>query len=1005
MPDLEQLFELLERVFNNSVAIWVSRILVLLFILFATLWLLHGIIDLIKKILPIFYKPEEKTRNQRRRRFAGYIKDEIEKLNKSEKWSDKRFTELEAEIEAEGEFKKSSFIPFFYRVKSGLRREKSLSKALEDSNARLILLSGDPGSGKSIAFRHIALKMTGFAEASRSNLTAIPLYFNLKNLEHQPDRIIDREMIMDFVIKNLNRIGDRDIGKFLEEEFEQGLREGTWLFLFDSFDEIPEVLGSKEVDETIQSYASAILDFLGGMNRCRGIIATRQFIGTQLKGYFGWTRFRISPLAPERQRELIGKSGIQSSQKNHLIGQLDVCTPDIRQMASNPLFLHLLINHISNNNPFPENAHIVFETFVDDRLNRDADRLQRKYGISSSQLREVAENVAFSMSADSTLGLSPTRYKLFQAMDLQGFELTGQVSLGLDALEDINLAYCPEGDHASGDTRSFTFVHRRFQEYFATAVVLRKTDKISPKELLGNPRWRETTVVLCQTQPLVKLVNIIQEIRRLLSANINQIYPSIEPMQNPSADADQSKFSILYPWPEGLLYLLSLIQDGFSSYKGSLPDDIRKMIGYIVLTACTEGTLPDRKAALEVAGVAPDQVLTDIIRVAIRHKSLFLNEAVYRQVGKLSSIPDDIGRWIINSLIARMAYYRLYPDRHEVEAFLARLPQSSRFIKIMRILMILPYIDISILFLVGLVFPIRLGNNLSFLTLGQPFYIILGSSFVTLFALLFIHSGFMSSAMFLGNSIRQGSHNQEVISDFNVMLRFFYIAYIFYSSGPKISSIAFGLMSSYVLLITPAMLYFSRTNLYSPRNSDWFLAPARLILLWIRDIPSFLKSSMISFKNDWRTNVFSSLLLLLVLLGFSLITWIGEKNSLVLGLLAIIFIGLFIGWFYWNLTRSANPYIRDRRNWRLWKRSRPRLMDEIEFTQYWKKFQTDLYKMRLVVDIGQRDALLATPKTEELLKNMILKLEHTTNRETISSIRLLDEMCLLLELIQNRLNN
>ena len=75
---------------------------------------------------------------------------------------------------------------------------------------------------------------------------------------------INRELIESFVKQELNRINDRDIEQFLEEEFQVGVKEGTWLFLFDSFDELPEVLSSVEADTTIGDYAQAIDDFLNG---------------------------------------------------------------------------------------------------------------------------------------------------------------------------------------------------------------------------------------------------------------------------------------------------------------------------------------------------------------------------------------------------------------------------------------------------------------------------------------------------------------------------------------------------------------------------------------------------------------------------------------------------------------------------------------------------------------------------------------------------------------------
>lgn len=60
------------------------------------------------------------------------------------------------------------------------------------------------------------------------------------------------------------------------DEFDWGLRTGTWLFLFDSFDEIPDILGSTETDTVVEEYADALFHFLHGMNQCRGVVASRE---------------------------------------------------------------------------------------------------------------------------------------------------------------------------------------------------------------------------------------------------------------------------------------------------------------------------------------------------------------------------------------------------------------------------------------------------------------------------------------------------------------------------------------------------------------------------------------------------------------------------------------------------------------------------------------------------------------------------------------------------------
>ena len=229
---------------------------------------------------------------------------------------------------------------------------------------------------------------------------------NLKNLSVDLGTRVDRDLIEKLVKRTLNRPNDRDIAEFLEEEFELGIGAGTWLFIFDSFDEIPEILSSTEADETINTYAQAIWDFLNGLNRCRGIVASRLFRGPR---QLGWPRFQIVPLSFARQTELVRNSGLKRDIRDDLSGKLAAAGGDLQLMASNPMFLGLLCEHMRSGHGFPSNSHTVFETYVTSRLNRDALRVQQRYQVPARQLRQAAEAVAFCISADNDLGLNPRR--------------------------------------------------------------------------------------------------------------------------------------------------------------------------------------------------------------------------------------------------------------------------------------------------------------------------------------------------------------------------------------------------------------------------------------------------------------------------------------------------------------------------------------------------------------------------------------------------------------------
>lgn len=373
--------------------IWWAVVLILLYLVVAKL------IESWKNIFaPIIYDSNQKRRNARRKRFAKHISSEISRLDRLEEWSDYRFAELEVEVEAEGRWR-HKYLPYPFKwFRSGLRREKSLSRALELSYERLILLEGEPGAGKSVVLRHLTQKLADRASNSRSNVSLIPLYINLRGLDRIEEEEIDRELIYKFILKTLNRANDRDIEEFLEIEFARGIEEGSWLFLFDSFDEIPDILSSTEDDLTIQSYAEAIADFLHGMNQCRGVVASRYFHGPSRTG---WPKFKILPLSSARQTQLIKRAELSKERESNLISNLQSSRKEIIGISSNPMFLGLVCEHIRSGNEFPQNVHIVFETFITTRFDRDRDRLLKRFGYLGEEIRLLAEKIAFCMTIPS----------------------------------------------------------------------------------------------------------------------------------------------------------------------------------------------------------------------------------------------------------------------------------------------------------------------------------------------------------------------------------------------------------------------------------------------------------------------------------------------------------------------------------------------------------------------------------------------------------------------------
>lgn len=542
-------------------------------------------------------------------------------------------------------------------------------------------------------------------------------------LEREAREKISQELIRSFVLKSTHR-NDRNIEKYLDDEFQASIQDGTWFFLFDSFDELPDVLSSTEADDKIREYRQAIDDFLHGMGRCRGVVASRPYRGPT---GFGWPRFRVLPLTESRQLELIKKANRDSQLQYEVIGQLGNANEGIRSMASNPFYLTLLYKHIEGGKPFPENAYSVFATYVEQKFSEDEKRLKHLFQLDTALIRTAAEHIAFCMTASPGLGLNPTRTKLKNAMQNLGMHVWDNFELLLDALENMRLAR-PDVTTNAAQSRSFTFAHRRFQEYFATRAVLQETSRVSPHQLLTDAQWRETAVVLCQTGMQGILTPIVEEAGRLLVQYINaipdnflvpislsdQMDAAVEDLLSKGQDTTDAlnRESKSFPWPSGLLHLLHLLQDGFTNRLEELPDTIRQYIGKLVMSASDRGILPDKKWALEVSSTAPDHMLVSLLRDTYsKSKSQWLKEIAYQQVARLHSIPPEVAQGIRNALVELAATKRLRQQRYATQTYLARIHQPADFLATMQLLLRLPTIDLGLHVLLLVIFFGKLAGN------------------------------------------------------------------------------------------------------------------------------------------------------------------------------------------------------------------------------------------------------------------------------------------------------
>jgi len=1011
-PDFSKIIEgikaILKLIFGEQIPTWIltvaGYVLLVALILVALLGLLITVVKikdlLTNSVWPIFYNKEKSRRSNRRRKFADHIESELRRLNNLEAWSDYRFTELEAEVDAEGRRRLFGILPSFYRTGSTLRREKSLSKALKSSDERLIIVEGEPGSGKSVALRHVASLLAVGAMRSRSTKSVIPIYVNLKEIERKRGEVVDRNLIESFVLKVLNRVNDRDVEEFLDEEFSEGLQTGTWFFLFDSFDEIPEVLSSTEADKTIRDYATAISDFLHGLNECRGVIASRFFHGPK---QFGWPRFSILPLTSTRKLELIRKANLNIAAEGELIGQLETAPQEISSMASNPMFLGLLCEHMRAGYPFPENSHTVLETYIESRLNRDKDRVYKRFKLDPQELRAAAEAAAFCMAADTGLGLSPKREDIRVAAQTLDIKLAKHFEKALDALTYLKLARA-DTSTTTDKSEQFTFSHRRFQEYFSTAVVLREPHRITAPQLLLDARWRETAVVMCQTHDSQALASLIEE-AEISIARFADALKTYSPEQSGVGNNDRSvvnsKQNVTvhdrFQWPRHCLHLLGLIQDGFARRLNLLSDEMRTRIGEILTTATKEGIGADAKWALDVSASAAPIVFTELLRRAFSNRSQVVRDSAYRQVAKLNEIPADLALDIRITLCLMMLAGRLRKERRATHAHLSRLKDSSNFLATLRLLIWLPFLDSVFHAVIGGVIIVRATYDLQFVAHSDPLITLLPLFCAFAVVLSYITFYWPTTALdsIINFRLKKKQTDEPRLNDVFVLLgtsirmptfllfaSLPFIFILFLATGDTTTSEHyFEALRGYILL-APVWFFF---GMWAPSALVFaiegrFLNPLLWLVFPILGLGRFIKEIVLSLVSSFRQWKRTLVIIIVLFVSYSFFGLMAYglyllRHYKLVGLIVISILGLLAA------VLGLSVLFSDLIRWRRWRTLHRSGLTAEEFVILVRSYHFQRYRIRFINEVRTKGLIVSSGDTEKVIYSFAKELEAPPHAE------------------------
>lgn len=565
---------------------------------------------------PIDKEFPEKNYKNLLRLFCGTLLDDLNKIDRETNWSAENFVPLDAEVE----------------VVSGSKRSRKVTDLLtaikHNKRSRIFLILGDPGSGKSVALRKLCREL--LKEVERTG--KVPLYINLREWEIKEtwteNNLPTVHQLFEFVLSNLKSRGDIFTNEFLDKYFKKMFENGRLFVVLDSFDEIPTVLDVNENSWLIDSLSDVIYRFLSGAHESRGILASRMFRRPTNK-FDAKTILEIRPFTESKIIESLRKSlFFDESLINLLFNQRSEFIP----IARNPFTAALISNYAKGHrNTLPSNQAELYSDYILRRLEACKERIQ-KHNLTIKGVIQCAVDIADIMLTTETLGLEASVKDLKKELPLQPVE---------EAI-DI-LVYARLGRLGSGDEQRFSFVHRRFNEYFVVQRLIEQPNKVPQDAIPTDSRWRDALVLYCEIAEETEAARIAQycwsEIRQLGRFNSD--------MRNEQ-------------YLRGV-HCLRFLKEAFRARRQCIHSFRRNLAGFIEYQFIIQDNLLSQKISVEAVGLLQESDIDSVLVSAFEINNQWIDETALKSCRHLPQLSEELYKKL-----------RLYIDGIDDHIFFAR---------------------------------------------------------------------------------------------------------------------------------------------------------------------------------------------------------------------------------------------------------------------------------------------------------------------------------------------
>ncbi len=589
---------------------------------------------------------KEKNYAQKSEMFCKVLRQKLEAINRETDWNENLFTPIQAEVEV--------------NIK-GRRKKKfeDLLKCLRSVKHKgaVFLVLGEPGAGKSVSLRKLCLELLDESKETKK----IPVYLNLKkwNKDWNLDCLPKKKDLIQFIKDTLYEDGDVLTDSFLETYFDKMLEDGRWYFIFDSFDEMPCLMGKQNCQELIDKISELLCQFITGANQSGGIIASRMYKSPS-EALGATVVLKLQEFNDIKIKIMLQK---YLNNASDVISELFGKRENLVVLCRNPFYLTLLINFIRDKGlTFPENQMELYQNFILKRFEKCSGKLDSE-NLTTDEIHDAAKRLAVYMQESPICGLECPITALYQMEEDEQYW-----KKALKVLEYAKI--CRFG----GKDETISFVHRRFQEFFLVENIIERGKDIEYeeyKDIVNNASMRDALVLYCEVIEEEKAKEIAKFCWNIVQQNYTYTKNILE-------IGSLELVNVLYFMAEAFRNRKDVIADFKTEFEQLIDKILSEDSDFVVLLACTNCMV-----------LFEQEYLQKMVLKVFRLKNRWLNDVIIQNCRIFSQLDSPIE--------TQFTYYfwqmnlKTFLGRYRNIHFSLSLSKNFRYIKIVHFMIFALY--------------------------------------------------------------------------------------------------------------------------------------------------------------------------------------------------------------------------------------------------------------------------------------------------------------------------